>query len=146
MRGSLKHQVQQSQFLVACRDSITASKCSANTSIGILNPSTARGRVLSRCAMASSSSWLCTNRSVPLGKYSRIKPMEYRAAKFCVSQQSAPECQCMRSARCAGSSCGLSHTPEFAAAMPVECGCAGSKTFNFMSKGLSLLLEIICCG
>ncbi len=54
--GGLKHQVQQSQCLTACRDSITASKCSANTSIGILNPSTARGRVLSRCAMASSSS------------------------------------------------------------------------------------------
>lgn len=61
------------------------------TSMGHLKPKRLRGRIFSCSEMASSSSWLCTDRSVPLGKYWWIRPLMFsllpRCQGLCGSQK-----------------------------------------------------------
>ena len=45
------------------------------TSIGHLKSNRLRGRMFNCKAMASSSSWLCVDKSVSLGRYWRIRPL-----------------------------------------------------------------------
>ena len=49
------------------------------------------GRMFSCSAIASSSSWLCTDKSVPLGRYWRIRPLMFsllpRCQGLCGSQK-----------------------------------------------------------
>src|SRR6266404_5157503 len=49
----------------------------ANTSSGEWNVCVARGRLFKLSAMASSSSCVCTDKSVPLGRYWRSSPLVF---------------------------------------------------------------------
>lgn len=64
---------------------------SARHSDGFIQPSVCRGRLLSSRAMASRSSWLCTERSVRFGKYWRSSPLVFsllpRCQGLCGSQK-----------------------------------------------------------
>ncbi len=53
------------------------------SSIGFLNASRLRGRSLSSWATQSRSSALCTDRSLPFGKYWRSRPLVFSLVPRC---------------------------------------------------------------
>ena len=59
------------------------SRCSLNASAGVLHPSVLRGLVFSACATASMSSADQRDRSVPLGKYWRSRPLVFSLVPRC---------------------------------------------------------------
>ena len=50
---------------------------------GLSQPRVSRGRLLSEWAAALRSSWLCMERSVPLGKYWRNSPLVFSLLHLC---------------------------------------------------------------
>src|SRR3546814_6150396 len=80
-----------SSDLASCRIAMEFCMTSPITAMGHLKSKRLRGRMFSCSAMASSFSWLCTDRSVPLGKYWRIRPLMFsllpRCQGLCGSQK-----------------------------------------------------------
>ena len=52
-------------------------------SVGVAQPRVCRGRSLSSAATASRSAWVCTDRSVPFGKYWRRRPLVFSLVPRC---------------------------------------------------------------
>jgi hypothetical protein len=50
---------------------------SKNTSLGVLNPRHARGRLFKRISARRTSAWVMSRKSVPLGKYCRSNPFVF---------------------------------------------------------------------
>ncbi|MNY04347.1 hypothetical protein D3C86_1370200 [compost metagenome] len=75
----------------SCRIAMAFCITSLIISIGHLKSKRLRGRIFSCKAMASSSSWLCPDKSVPLGRYWRIRPLMFsllpRCQGLCGSQK-----------------------------------------------------------
>ena len=90
------------QPVVATPDCWSESRCSSRASAGVFQPRVLRGRQFKVAATASMSCALHRDRSVPLGKYWRSKPLVFSFVPRCHGlggRRSRPGCRCRSSAR-----------------------------------------------